>query len=323
MNWPSQINYNDAVANPSVCFSDEDLKHGSVLLDKLGLPSVYAGGFANVYRLTAKDGHKWAVRFFLLHHEDSQERYSAISSFLQKERLPFMVDFTYQPRGIQVKSQWYPMLKMEWVDGQCLDQYVREVLQREPAKLLNLGRALKDMIISMRSAGFAHGDLQHANIMVTGAGALQLVDYDDIFVPVLRGKKNNGLGYPAYQHPLRRDGSYYNENVDRFSALVIYLSIIALTIDPSLLTRYKAFQHENFLFRVDDFLSPGHSALFRELLSSADMQVNTLAKALHEACLGSIDSVPDLLEMLSTEPLKTNPMAAGFKVLKLEELQYG
>ena len=179
MFWPSNYDYNLTVENPSICFSDKMLKDGTILNDKFGLPRVYSGGFACVYQSTEKSGKKWAVRCFLRHYDDSQERYAAISDYLQKVNLPCAADFTYQPRGIWLKGQWYPIVKMEWVEGQCLDEYISEIAQREPAKLINLAKTWGYLMNTLRSARIAHGDLHHANIIVNDADDLKLVDYDD------------------------------------------------------------------------------------------------------------------------------------------------
>lgn len=302
MDWPSQGAYNDTIQSPEVCFSDKDLKLSRVLCDSMGLPRVYSGGFASVYQLTARDGQKWAVRCFLKHYDDSRERYVAINDFLQQSRLPCMVKVDYQPAGIRVSGQSYPLLKMEWVEGKGLDQYVQENIH-DAGKLLDLARKWVGLIKMLKDAGIAHGDLHHGNILVSSSGELTLVDYDDIFVPALRGKKSHGLGFPSYQHP-GRSAEDYNENMDRFSALVIYLSLISFARNPSLLTKSHCFQNENILFLRTDYLNPANSAVFREILSSSDKRVILLAEALKEACAVPIALVPDLLTLVG--PVETN-----------------
>ncbi len=89
-----------------------------------------------------------------------------------------------------------------------------------------------NLVIGLQQLKIAHGDLQHENIIVS-KGELRLVDYDGFFVPSLSSKIAIELGHPHYQHPLRRN-SDFNLSIDNFSALVIYISLKALSIDISL-----------------------------------------------------------------------------------------
>src|SRR2546430_4647189 len=56
----------------------------------------------------------------------------------------------------------------------------------------------------------AHGDLQHGNILVRG-GSIQLVDYDGMWVPALKGRHATEIGHRAYQHPERSEQDYRSE----------------------------------------------------------------------------------------------------------------
>ena len=44
-----------------------------------------------------------------------------MSRHLQQARLPFAVDFQYLEQGIRIHGQWYPILKMRWVEGLLLN----------------------------------------------------------------------------------------------------------------------------------------------------------------------------------------------------------
>ncbi|MBX9723714.1 MAG: hypothetical protein K2X81_20075, partial [Candidatus Obscuribacterales bacterium] len=61
MSWPSPQDYNEAIQNPHLCFSDEELRNGKAVLNALGLPQPNSGNFASVYRVRC-DGKDWAVR---------------------------------------------------------------------------------------------------------------------------------------------------------------------------------------------------------------------------------------------------------------------
>jgi hypothetical protein len=302
MFWPSQIDYNNALQNPGFCFSDAILKRSTVEADNFGLPKAYSGGSAVVYQLVSPEGKKWAARCFLRHYEDSELHYAEIASALERLKLSSTVAFEYQPKGIILKGVRYPLIKMEWVEGRCLDQFMHLQIETNPAVLSELANKWIDLVRNLRISGIAHGDLHHGNIIVTERQELKLVDYDDMYVPRFKGWKSHGLGFPAYQHP-NRSAQDFDEKVDHFSALVIYLSIRAIANDPDLAKRHHAFQYDNLVFRPADFQSPHNSLLFKDLSVSGSGEVRRLAQLLHHACVGPVESVPDFLEYVGSDDL--------------------
>ena len=101
------------------------------------------------------------------------------------------------------------------------------------------------MITALITARFAHGDLQHGNILVNETGALRLIDLDGAWVPTLAGKGVREAGHPAYQHPLRV-ASDWGPDLDRFPALVIYVALRALAVAPQ--AWYRLDNGDNLLF---------------------------------------------------------------------------
>src|SRR5437762_2205832 len=120
MPWPTPQDYNEAVQNPRLAFTDSDLRLGDPELTPLGLPRPICGRFASVYKIQST-GRTWAARCFLSEVPDQQSRYEAISAHLEKVGLKYTVPFTYLPAGIKVSGRPYPLLKMEWVHGESLD----------------------------------------------------------------------------------------------------------------------------------------------------------------------------------------------------------
>jgi Ser/Thr protein kinase RdoA (MazF antagonist) len=175
MSWPTPQDYNEAIQNPQSCFSDAELRQGTPVLTPLGLPKPISGAFASVYQVDCQ-GRSWAVRCFLREFADQERRYSAISDRLGAAHLPCMVGFEFLARGILIRGRWYPVLKMEWIDGEQINDYIRRVLNQRQA-LQSLSRQWIDLMASLRKAQIAHGDLQHGNILVSG-GVLKLIDYD-------------------------------------------------------------------------------------------------------------------------------------------------
>src|SRR5262249_9361718 len=148
--------------NPATCFYDPELRGGEAVANPLGMPIPRSGNFADVYEFRGASGQKWAIKCFTRQISGLQERYAAISQHLDEAKLPFMVEFTYLAKGIRVRGEHYPVLKMKWVDGFLLNEFVRNNLDK-PAILDALGQIWIKMAKRLRDASIAHGDLQHGN----------------------------------------------------------------------------------------------------------------------------------------------------------------
>ena len=83
------------------------------------------------------------------------------------------------------------------------------------------------MVMELESLGIAHGDLHPKNIMVYN-DQLRLVDYDCIFIKDFQGQDEPEDGDADCQHPKRKN-FVYDQKIDRFSALVIYLGLLAIS----------------------------------------------------------------------------------------------
>jgi hypothetical protein len=272
MAWPTPQDYNEAVQNPNLVFADPELRTGHAELDRLGLPRPRSGGFASVYRMQCGQ-RDWAVRCFLREFYDQQQRYAAISDHLARVRLPYTVGFTFLRQGIRVRGQWYPILKMEWVQGEPLNVYIEKRLA-SPDTLLSLASRWVQLVKALQQASVAHGDLQHGNVFVV-EGDLRLIDYDGMYVPALSGQASHEVGHRNYQHPLRTE-SDFGPYLDNFSAWVIYVSLIALTVDPRLWQRFGC-GDESLLFRRKDFERPEGSDALHALEMFPDERIRSAA----------------------------------------------
>jgi hypothetical protein len=299
MIWPSSQDYNEAVQAPPTSFSDPELRAGTVATNALGIPMPRSGNFADVYEVRCPNGRRWAVKCFTRPVPGLRERYHQISQTLLQASLPFTVEFQYLEQGILVRGRWYPVLKMRWVEGQLLNEFVRNNLDR-PAVLGLLNLAWTRMARRLREARIAHGDLQHGNVLLVtdstnGSLALTLIDYDGMLVPALVNSKSGEVGHPNYQHPLRlREGSWTPE-VDRFPVLLVATALQALSVGGrDLWERYD--NGDNLLFKERDLRAPGQSLLFRELFALPDSRVRALTGALSRACHGRLEETPIIEE---------------------------
>lgn len=292
--WPSPQDYNEAVQNPHINLADKELKAGEATTNALGIPQPITGAFASVYKWRCADRFT-AMRCFLKDIPDSQWRYGRIADHLEKVRSPYTVNFEFQFKGVQVAGRWFPILKMDWVDGCTLDNYLHQRINSGSGVEPELAEKFKDMCANLESAGIAHGDLQHGNIMVSD-GRLVLVDYDGMFVPHINAPHSNELGHRNYQHP-KRSAQHFGPYLDNFSAWVIYLSLKALALDPSLYERLGA-GDDCLLFRSEDFRSPLRSCAFAALETHADQQVVRLARFIRS----QLSVTPDKVPALTSEP---------------------
>lgn len=191
-------------------------------------------------------------------------------------------------RGIRVGGGWYPVVKMQWAEGDPLHIYVQKNLGNARA-LTNLAVQWVQMIQVLQRAHIAHGDLQHGNVLVVNSN-LKLVDYDGMFVPALSGKLSTELGQPNYQHPHRTETDF-GPYLDNFSGWVIYVSLVALSIYPSLWQTFRG-GDDCLLFRRKDFEDPDHSAVLKNLESSNNSQLRELVQVFKIALYSSPDDVP-------------------------------
>src|SRR5438552_1441224 len=295
--WPDLTEYHEAVQHPQRAFADLGLKAVTLELDRFGMPKPASGANAVVYKANEPGGFlsfkkTWAIRCFLRPISDHAERYEAISKHLGKVRLPYGVNFRFLKQGIQIRSSWFPIVKMQWADGDLLHSHIEKHLGY-PAALAALRVKWVTLVRHLEAAQVAHGDLQHGNILVR-VGSIHLVVYYGMWVPALRGRHATEIGHRAYQHPERSEQDYGQE-IDRFSALVIYLSLAALERDVTLWERFHT--GDNLIFVREDFQQLGRSAVWQQLRRIGSREIDQLAAAVaamvqqHPMKVGTLDSV--------------------------------
>lgn len=299
--WPTQVDYQDALVDPGFCFADPDLQRRVVEeRTPFGAPLPIAGQFTNVYRLVPPDhtAPSCAVRLFLRDGgEERIRRYKALTEHLLKlpDALPYMVPFEFLVEGIRIGEDWYPVVRMEWVEGMTLNHWVERHLY-EVNRIALAAEQWKAMILALEGASLAHGDLQHGNVLVEEtAGTFRLVDYDAAWVPALARSTSRELGHPSYQHPARstKEGGTGHAQ-DRFPALVVYAALKALAAAPELW--YRLDNGDNLLFRREDFIDPENSRAFL-LLRTALLRSREAQRAVHalqQACLEDSIRTPPL-----------------------------
>lgn len=301
--WPLASHFSTVLQNPRIAFRDVELKQVAIAKDRLNQPRAWSGAFATVYQGKLLNGRgSLAIRVFTSAAPERRERYQAIAEYLQQRSVAPLVGFRYFDDGIRSASdgKFYPLVTMEWVPGETLFKWVRRQCLDGNGKALALAaERWIDLVGQLSAARIAHGDLQHANVMVTDQGELKLVDYDCMCVPALVGRKNLEIGVEPYQHPARNHDTPLSLELDHYSALFILTALKALAAAPNLWNAYiEEPQYDKLLFRREDLDEPNRSPLIKTLKSSPDAEVGRLCQQLVELRRVSLDKTPRLEDLL-------------------------
>ena len=263
MQYPLISEYIEAIRLAAENF--DKLSHLQPVLDGNGTPMMSSGNFAVVFKMYDPQAHKdVAVKCFLKEQEGRAESYQLIAQELAYTSSSFLTPFRYLDKEIFVESQStndeeFPVVLMDWVEGETLDRYIQSHLD-EPNALRLLAFQFSRLASWLLSQPFAHGDLKPDNILVRSDGTLTLVDYDGMFVPAMEGTAARELGSPDFRHPLRT-AERFNEHIDDFPLAVILLSLKALSLSPSLWNTYGA--SDRLLFSAADYRALSSCALLQ------------------------------------------------------------
>lgn len=270
-------------------------------------PWFATGGLAIVFKVKYKS-KPYALKCFTKEVAERQYRLSKISEYLKENPSDYFVDFTYYDNEIWVQNetggQGYPVVLMEWVEGQTLDNYLKDKCEAEDIPAL---KALYDtfghLAIWLQAQPIAHGDLKHDNIIVLPNGQLKLIDYDGIYLPAFTGLKATELGSPCYQHPLRT-ADYFNEDLDGFSLLILQTTLLAFETQPSLFLEY--FNGDGLLFKDSDFEDFERTEIKRSLWKLPNALLPILISYLQSNCkqLVLIDLTAYLLHIILSKKMR-------------------
>ena len=253
MQYPLISEYIEAIRLAADNF--DKLSHLQPVLDGNGTPMMSSGNFAVVFKMHDPQAHKdVAVKCFLKEQEGRAESYQLIAQELAYTSSSFLTPFRYLDKELFVESQStndeeFPVVLMDWVEGETLDRYIQSHLA-DPNALRLLAFQFSRLASWLLSQPFAHGDLKPDNILVRSDGTLTLVDYDGMYVPAMQGRSARELGSPDFRHPLRT-AERFNEHIDDFPLAVILLSLKALSLSPSLWNTYGA--SDRLLFSATDY----------------------------------------------------------------------
>ena len=294
----------------------DKLAYLTPVLDDHGEPYRSSGAFAVVFKMQDKStGKYYALKCFTEEQEGRADAYRQIADELDMVDSPYITSVKYMEKELFVDSQCeedeFPVLLMDWVDGETMEAYIVANYHNQSAMSLLCYRFGK-MAAWLRSQSFAHGDVKPDNIIIRPDGSLTLVDYDGMFVSSMKGSKSPTIGTKDFSHPLRTVDDF-DETIDDFSLASIALSLKAISMNSKLLDAYGA--SDRLLFSENDYRNPSNSKVIsalQELMCDKDfctlysLFMLALARKELSACsfrlfIGEKPLLPQIVEDLSTE----------------------
>ena len=244
----------------------EQLAHLTPVLDDHGEPYRSSGAFAVVFKMQDKStGKYYALKCFTEEQQGRAEAYRQIADELDLLDSPYITSVKYMEKELFVDSQCeedeFPVLLMDWVDGETMEAYIAANYRNQSAMLM-LSYRFGKMAAWLRTQSFSHGDIKPDNIIVRPDGSLTLVDYDGMFVSSMKGSQSPTIGTRDFSHPLRTVDDF-DETIDDFSLASIALSLKAISMNSTLLDTYGA--SDRLLFSENDYRNPSNSKVISAL----------------------------------------------------------
>ena len=264
MQYPLISEYVKAIQD--ACDNLEQLAYLTPVLDDHGEPYRSSGAFAVVFKMQDKStGKYYALKCFTEEQEGRADAYRQIADELDIVDSPYITSVKYMEKELFVDSQCeedeFPVLLMDWVDGETMEAYIAANYRNQSAMLM-LSYRFGKMAAWLRTQSFSHGDIKPDNIIVRPDGSLTLVDYDGMFVPFMKGSQSPTIGTRDFSHPLRTVDDF-DETIDDFSLASIALSLKAISMKSTLLDIYGA--SDRLLFSENDYRNPSNSKVISAL----------------------------------------------------------
>ena len=244
----------------------DKLAHLVPVQDDHGEPYRSSGAFAVVFKMKDEQtGKCYALKCFTEEQEGRADAYHQIADELDMFDSPYITSVKYMENEFFVDSQCeedeFPVLLMDWVDGETMEAYIAANYRNQSAMLM-LSYRFGKMAAWLRTQSFSHGDIKPDNIIVRPDGSLTLVDYDGMFVPSMKGSQSPTIGTRDFSHPLRTVDDF-DETIDDFSLASIALSLKAISMKSTLLDIYGA--SDRLLFSENDYRNPSNSKVISAL----------------------------------------------------------
>ena len=286
MNYPLISEYIEAIKSAEDNF--KELNYLRPVLDDDGLPVMTSGNFAVVFKMKDEQSGKfYAVKCFTKEQDGREEAYREIAKELKDVSSPYLVSIRYLEKELfvdtdQTTETEFPVLLMDWVEGKTLDKYLYENLWNKSALKMLVYR-FRQLSKWLLTQPFAHGDLKPDNILVREDSSLVLVDYDGMYVPAMSNQTARELGSIDFRNP-NRDIEDFDESIDLFPLVSIFLSLSIIAYDSETLTQFGA--ADRLLFSSNDYLDLKNSELYQYIIDKFPScgKIRQLTDILYKLC---------------------------------------
>lgn len=322
MIWPDNIKIKDAISQENNIL-DRDIRekyrcifYGNGRRRKIESAS---GGFCIVFKMESKFYPNSFACYRLWTVEPSknmQKRLEIISKGLTHTKLPYFVNFRYMDQSMDVSGTVIPGMFMKWVEGMSLGKFIQAksedlangsisvgVLKREYSRLAS---DFFQMCRDFKYHGISHGDLSATNIIITPNNKIQLIDYDSVFVPEMGtnySQTTGGVNGMQHRDRIETSGKIMMASAhdDDFSQYVVYLSLLALSVDPSI---GKHCGDQELLFAdVSSVSKFCKTSGYLAVSKIAHPEVQFWLKKLYDAISGPLYSVKSIVDSVMPESL--------------------
>lgn len=189
------------------------------------------------FRLIKKVGSGAEGSVWKAVHQDEEGRMAAIK-FGSGEKTPFPE--LHHPNLVGVEDQGIskgsPYLRMEWVEGESLRDYIDREGKLPSEKVSDLALQLARAIDYLHDKEIVHGDLKPSNILITPEGTLKVTDFGlDVAEPdiAVSTKANDEIiGTVGYLAPELKKGARPDQKSDLYSLGAVIHEMITGELPP-------------------------------------------------------------------------------------------
>lgn len=277
MNYPLIPDYVAAIELAEYNFSTHN--NLKPMLDDAGNPIMRYGDSSVVFKMKDTLTDKcFAVKCFLKEHETRSEAYHMIENEINHNSSNFLTHITYLDKELRVddidqNENLFPVLLMDWIEGQTISTYLKEHINDDYGLSL-LIYSFSRLAIWLNSQPFAHGNLMPDNIIVREDGTLVLVDYDSMYVPAMGYESPIDLGSPDYYYYASRVYGKDMVHIDDFALTSILLSLKIISMQPGRLLCTN--NYSRLLFTEQDYLDLSRCGILKAVFPSDNDELNII-----------------------------------------------